>query len=71
MLMPFVAFWLLIVLGREELGAKGIAIAVAVWLGLLVGFFAAGISPFLFVTAQALVDIVLILVVCGGDIRIR
>jgi hypothetical protein len=68
---PFILFWLLIYLGREDLGLKGIGISVMLWLGLLVGFFATGVSPLLFVTAQALLDVFLILKVFGGDIKIR
>jgi hypothetical protein len=71
MVIPFVVFWLLIYLGREDLGLMGIGTAVTIWLVLLVGFFATGISPFLFVTAQALLDVFLILKVFGADIKIR
>ncbi len=35
MIIPLVLFWVLIFLGREELGFKGIIISVTVWLGLL------------------------------------
>jgi len=71
MLIPFILFWVLIFLGREELGIKGGLIAVAIWAGLLIGFFALCISPYLFVSAQAIVDVVLILIIFGGDIKIR
>ncbi|MEN6450778.1 MAG: hypothetical protein ABFC96_09820 [Thermoguttaceae bacterium] len=71
MLLPFLIFWVLIFLGREELELRGIAIAVAVWLGLLVGFMVAGISPYLFVSAQAVLDVVLLLTIFGSDIKIR
>jgi hypothetical protein len=70
-LIPFLVFWVLIFLAREELGIKGVAMAVTVWLGLLIGFMLAGISPFVFVAAQAALDVVLILKVFGGDIAIR
>jgi len=71
MLIPFILFWVLIFLGREELGIKGGLIAVAIWAGLLIGFFALRISPYLFVSAQAIVDVVLIFIIFGGDIKIR
>ena len=71
MLIPFLAFWVLLFLGREELQFKGIAIAIATWLLLLAGVVASGISPYWFVSAQAVVDIVLVLMVFGGDIKIR
>ncbi len=71
MLIPFLLFWLLIFLGREELGLKGGLIALAIWAGLLIGFFALSISPYIFVAAQAILDVVLILIIFGGDIKIR
>jgi hypothetical protein len=71
MLIPFILFWGLIFLGREELGVKGVLIAVAIWAALLIGSFALSISPYLFVSAQAILDVVLILIVFGGDIKIR
>jgi hypothetical protein len=69
--LPFFIFWVLIFLGRSELGWRGAGIAVGIWLGLLIGFVASGLSPYLFVSAQALLDCILILVVFHGDIRIR
>lgn len=71
MAIPFVLFWVLVILARDELGTKGVLIAIGLWLILLIGFMTAGLSPYLFVTAQALLDIGLILVAFGGDIRIR
>jgi hypothetical protein len=76
MLIPFVLFWLLIFLGREELGLRRGLIAVAIWAVLLIGFLALAflerpISPFFFVVPIALMDIVLILMIFGGDIKIR
>ena len=75
MLVPFVLFWVLLFFGRDELGLKGILVAVSIWAALLVGTALlaalAGISPYLFVAAQALLDVVLILMIFGGDLRIR
>jgi len=71
MLIPFILFWVLIFLGREDLGLKGGLIAVAIWAALLIGFFALSISPYFFVSAQAILDVVLILIIFGGDIKIR
>jgi hypothetical protein len=71
MIIPFLVFWVLLFVGRQELQIKGIAICIAVWLGLLIGFMAIGISPYIFVAAQAFMDVVLILFVFGGDIQIR
>ena len=71
MLLPFIAFWVLLFFSFDELGFKGVAIAVLIWLALLVGFALAGISAHWFVAAQAILDIGLILIVFGGDIKIR
>lgn len=71
MAIPFLVFWVLVYLGRGELGRRGVVLSILIWLGLLIGFMYAGFSPYLFVIAQALLDIVLILVVFGGDIQIR
>jgi hypothetical protein len=71
MILPFLIFWVLMFLGKSELGLKGVLISIAIWTGLLLGFGMLNISPYLFVAAQSLLDIVLILVIFGGDIRIR
>lgn len=70
MIAAFVAFWVLLFLGREELGLKGIAIAIALWLAVVAGFYWAD-SPGLFMAAQAIMDVVLVFIVFGGDVRIR
>ena len=70
MMIPFVAFWVLLFVGREELGLKGISLAVAICIGLLAGCLLTGV-PILFVSAQALLDVALILFVFRGDIRIH
>jgi hypothetical protein len=70
MIVAFIAFWVLLFLGREELGFKGIILAIAVWAGLLAGTLWGGV-PLLFASAQAIIDIGLVLVVFGGDIKIR
>ena len=71
MLIPFVLFWVLVFLGRDELGIKGGLIAVSIWAALLLGFAVFRVSPYLFVAAQALLDAVLVIAIFGGDIRIR
>lgn len=71
MIVPLVLFWILLFVGREELGFKGISISIVVWLGLLVGsVFTAGGSLYFFTAASALLDIVLLIIICGGDINI-
>ena len=68
---PFVVFWLLVFLGRGELGLKGGFLAVAIWGALLAGLVATNLPPYLFVAAQVVLDVVLILLVFGRDVRIR
>ena len=70
MAVPFAAFWVLIFIGRAELGFKGVTFCIVLWLGLLIGFMTLDLSSYWFVAAQALLDAVLIIVIFGGDIRI-
>jgi len=70
MIAAFAAFWALLYLGREELGFKGIVIAIVISLGLMVGSVTID-APSLFVSAQALLDVALLLIVFGGDVKIR
>jgi len=71
MIVPLVLFWILLCLGREELGFKGIVISVVIWLGLLIGsIFTMGGFLYFFTAANALLDIGLLIVIFGGDIDI-
>ena len=70
MVIPFIVFWVLLYFARDDLGIKGIAIAVLVWSCLLAGMLLLGISPLYFVAIQAAIDIALILFVYGEDITI-
>ena len=56
-------------LGREELGLRGIVISILIWLGLLVGSSFVGL-PYLFVSAEALLDVVLLFIIFGGNANI-
>jgi hypothetical protein len=71
MVIPFAFFWALIFIGRSELGFKGVAFFIALWLCLLIGFMMLHLPSYCFVAAQALMDVVLIIIIFGGDIRIR
>lgn len=66
-----IVFWVLMFLGRSELGWKGVSFSVALWAGLLLIFSFFGISPYVFIGVQALLDVVLVIVIFGGDITIR
>jgi len=71
MSVPFVAFWILVFIGRSELGFKGITFCIVLWVGLLLGFMKLSLPSYWFVGAQSLIDAILIIVIFGGDIRIR
>ena len=69
--LPFWIFWTLVFLARSDLGIKGVFVAVAVWGALLAGSLTTDAPPYVFAAGQALLDIILILVIFGRDIRIR
>ena len=68
---PFIAFWIIVFVGRSELGFKGITFFIVLWVGLLFGLMKLSIPSYWFVAAQSLIDAILIIVIFGGDIRIR
>ena len=71
MIIPFIAFWVLLIVCYDELGPKGALGFIALWAALLAGFYFTRISPLWFVAIQSLIDIGLILMVFGGDLKIR
>ena len=71
MIVPFLMFWVLLFVGRQELQIKGIAICIAIWAALLTGCILIGLSPLWFLAAMSFLDIGLILYIFGGDISIR
>jgi len=70
MIIPFILFWVLIYLGRDELGFKGVIVNISIWLGLLLACMFSGLSSYIFIAVQSLLDIVLLLIIFGGDINI-
>ena len=68
---PFVLFWVLLVVYWGELGPRGIGAALAIWIALYLGLFAGLLTPFGFVVAQGILDIILIVVILGGEITRR
>ncbi len=68
---PFIIFWVLLYVAREELGWKGVATCVALWTVLLAGYIGLNVSPYVFTALQSLFDAILIIVIFRGDIRIR
>ena len=71
MLLVFGIFWAMVFLTRRELGIKGIAICVPLGLGLLAAFLFWQAGWIYAVIGQVVMDIVLILILFGGDIRIN
>jgi len=71
MLLPFLVFWVLIIIARSELGWRGSLIAIGIWAAMLSGFLYLDVSQYYFVAAQSLLDCILILIVFKGDIRIN
>lgn len=69
-LTPAIVFWILIYLGREQLGLKGMVISILIWLGLLVGSLFLG-PTYIFIAAHALLDIVLGFIIFGGNMNAR
>lgn len=63
-------FWVLLYAARDEMSTKWTVSLAAFW---LVGYWASlqfPSGPYLFMSAIALIDVALVLVVFGGDIRI-
>ena len=71
MLMPLSLFWGIMLFGRSILGWKGVLVCISIWFIFLIGFNLLGLSPYYFVGFQALFDIILIMVIMGGDVTIR
>jgi len=65
--LPTAVFLVVLILGRDELGWRGIAISVGIWLGLLLGSICSVIPPLACIAAVALMDVALILIVFRRD----
>ncbi|MCX5675307.1 MAG: hypothetical protein NTX87_09890 [Planctomycetota bacterium] len=75
-LIPFVLFWVLLFLGRHELGLKWTLILIAVWVGALAGlgwatfpYKQTGLLSYVFAGVEAIIDIGLVLYIFKGDVR--
>ena len=73
MLAPLVIFFILIVVGiwLGELDKMQVTVFLAVWGFALVVCMSLNLSPFIFVTFQAILDCVLILMIFGEGLQIR
>ena len=70
-LVAHIAFWVLIAVGWNELGVRRVAVFVALW---AVGFFGRSYVPYgpdLFGPYLAILDIVLVLVIFKGDVKLH
>ena len=68
-LIAHVGFWLLLAIGWRELRGRTIALFVTAWLAAWVGLPLIGGELF-FVPLVAVLDIILVLVVFNGDVRL-
>ena len=68
---PFVLFVILLVAGCRELGPSGVMGWIALCCAMVVGGLLLEAPWYAFVAAFALVDAILLMVVVGGDVRIR
>ena len=57
-LSPYIAFWIVLYLGREEIGMKKIVVSILIWLGCIVGSIFLG-PPLIYLVVIALLDIYL------------
>ncbi len=70
-ILPFLVFWIFVFLCRKELGWRWTLGVIGIWCGLLLAFIYAGVWPYYFVAAQALLDAILLVVFLKGDVPIR
>lgn len=70
---PFVAFWIMVGWGLYDgdLYPKEAAVFVGIWVVLFTCFMLLNLQPVLFIVPTVILDIVLILKVFGGDVKIR
>ena len=71
LILPRVLLPILLYVGREELGIKGILLFIGIWAALIFGLPALGLSGNLSTVIEAVMDIILVIIIFGGDISIR
>jgi hypothetical protein len=69
--MALLFFWVIIFIGREELGLKGVITCIVIWFALLFGCRMLGLSLYCFTALQLFFDIILVLIIFGGDVKFR
>ncbi len=68
---PLTAFWALIYFGRDDLQPRTIIIFIAIWSVALLTILFFHIPFISFAAIEAVLAIILVLVVFGGDMKIR
>jgi len=68
---PLVAFWALIYFGKDDMQPTTVKVFIALWVIALVSVFLFGWTHTVFPAIEAMLDIVLVLIVFGGDMKIR
>ena len=71
MIFPLIVFVVLLCLGWDELGLKGVLICLLVCAGMALGCAGLNVSGYVFVALLALFDVVLLLIIFGHDIQIK
>ncbi len=70
-MIPLAAFWSLIYFGRHELQPKTLMTFIGIWLVSLIAIFLLNTPSGVFPAIEAVLSIVLVLLVFGGDFKIR
>jgi hypothetical protein len=71
LLIAHILFWILLLIGASEIGRRGCAVYVVLW---LIGYLGSGwilSGGFLFLSYVAVLDIALVIHVFQGDVRLR
>lgn len=71
MIVPTLIFFIVLFIARGDLQLKGLAIWLGIWGGCLAVVIFSGIQPLYFVVVQVVLDIILLLILFGGDVRLR
>ena len=70
-LVAHIVFWVLIVVGWNELGVRRVAAFVAIWVVAFLGRSYVPFGPDLFGPFLAILDIVLVFLIFKGDVRLH
>lgn len=70
-IIPLALFWALIYFSRHDLQPRIIILFVFLWSGSLVTVLLLQYPPYIFAAIEAALDVILVLIVFGGDMKIR